>query len=1071
MRLKTSGWFFLLLILQITAIYGYNYFSPLRKSETFIIVQPGDTIQLKYYPVIEGSVNIFLNETSLQDSLDYIVDYQSGTIKFTQAYGQIKIEYADFPESLKSKFLNFKKFELTSSDSIPHVSYPVKESYKPLELVVKGNKTISISVTDGEDYTLDQSLFLRINGKMSDNVNIQAQVSDSESPITPEGDSREISNLDQIFIRIYGKKYELGFGDLEHHFQNTEYLAFTPYFEGVKVRWGDKDRITGGVALSRSQNAVIEFSGIDGNQGPYWLSNSYGGDALIIAGSETVYLNGYELQRGDDYTIDYAEGSLTFNQNNFISSSDNIYVKYQYSDEIYRQQVYLQDSQWNITDNLKIGSAIYYRSDDRDNPLTVEFNESDLDSLHQAGDGEVYGNGIYPQDTGFGEYILNPDGYFEYVGLDSTGTYNLSFHYDTEGDYLVSDSGYYYYVGSGNGNYSPGVKLQAPEAQGNYTVWSRWNIGDMELKAETLLSTDDRNTLSDIDDEDNLGWAGNAALSYKRKSGFIKPQMMLKWKGNTADIFSFVPLSSAAYLYETEALPDTLDKQEISIHSGVDIGGIFMPGIELRKITAGDDYTQRYLAASGDLKQYWLLPEAKYRYLTWENALPDRNDDFYSHSLKLAYNINRFKPGYEMKREEKEIIGIKYSKATDLGYLEYKTTYGSSRIYWEQVITDSTETNQKKISRTTGLKSKYRTPGQQIEFSLAHRNVKDSSSVSYDMAELSYNGSLGKMVKLGAKYRLRNLDFYPKVRELVYIGFEEGNYNEDGEEDENGDYDWQIVSIDYDNPSKSIEITSSGLINIKPADPLADFWQKMRLELEAAINEQSTTDNIKELYLLQGSELRQEDTTIYGTQVLKGRWWYDLIKNKLSLRLMKSAENRLDNRYQDAEKVDIGNDEAYLRWRYSRKISWEFYLEHRKETDTRYESKLENYDLACETRFSPTTKFNYSIRAEYGWEDGSDTSDEITYNLIKWELLQSVNWYPKRTSRLFARIKYRYNDRNGEDYDSWLEEKRAGNVFIWSLSYDYKLNSYVKFSLEYKGDKYPDDETSHEFKMQASAEF
>jgi len=1070
LKLKTPGWLVILLILQTTALCGYNYFAPLWKSEIFIVEHPGDTIQLKNFPIIEGSANIFQSETVLQDSLDYTVNYQQGIIQFNQVFGQVKIEYADYPESLKLRYFGYQKFELTSSDSLPAIPYLTKDNYKPLELVVKGNKTISISVIDGEDYTLDQSLFLQISGKMSENVNIQAQVSDSESPITTEGDSREISNLDQIFIRIYGKKYELGFGDLEHHFQNTEYLAFTPYFEGVKVRWGDKDQITGGVALSRSQNAVIELTGIDGKQGPYWLSNEYGGEALIIAGSETVFLNGSELQRGDDYSIDYAEGSITFTQNNFISSSDNIYVKYQYSDEIYRQQVYLQDSQWNITDNLRIGSAIYYRADDSDNPLTVEFNESDLDSLQQAGDNEVYGNGIYQQDTGLGEYILNQDGYFEYVGLDSTGTYNLSFHYDARGDYLISDAGYYY-AGSGNGEYSLGVKLQAPQAQGNYTFWSRWNIGDIELKAETMLSTDDRNTLSSIDDEDNLGWAGNSSLKYQRKSGFIRPQMKLSWSGNTAELFSFVPLSSAAYLYETEALPDTLDKQEISFFSGIDIGRIFIPDIELRQITAGVDHTQRYLATGGTLVQYWLLPEVKYRYLNWENKLPDRNDDYYSHNLKMAYTISKFKLGYELKRLDKEIAGMEFAKAENLGYLELKTNSGSNRLYWEEVITDSALTHQQKISTTTGLKSKYKSSSQQVELVLAHRSVKDSIQTNYDMGELNYNGSLGKMINLGAKYRIRNLDFYPKVRELVYIGFEEGNYNEDGEDDEDGDYDWQIVSIDYDDPSKSIEITSSGLLNIRPADPLTVFWQKMKLELEAAINEQSTTDNITELYLLQGSELRQEDTTIYGTQILKGRWWYDLIKNKLSLRLMRSAENRLDNRYQDAEKVDIFNDEAYLHWKYSRTLKWEFFLEHREETDTRYDSKLENYDFACETRISPSSKINYSIRAEYGWEDGSDTTDEITYSLTKWELQQNINWYPKRTSRLFARLKYRYNNRKGEDYDIWLEEKRAGNVFIWNLSYDYKMNTYVKFSLEYKGDKYPEEEISHEFKMQASAEF
>jgi len=93
-------------------------------------------------------------------------------------------------------------------------------------LNITGSKTFSISVANNEDFSLNQSLFLRINGELSRNLRIEAQLTDSQSPITPEGDSREISSLDQIFIRLYGKNYELAFGDLEMKFENTQFYQF-----------------------------------------------------------------------------------------------------------------------------------------------------------------------------------------------------------------------------------------------------------------------------------------------------------------------------------------------------------------------------------------------------------------------------------------------------------------------------------------------------------------------------------------------------------------------------------------------------------------------------------------------------------------------------------------------------------------------------------------------------------------------------------------------------------------------------------------------------------------------------
>jgi hypothetical protein len=1063
----------MLIIVSWSSItWGFNYFSPLWREEIFRLETKKDTIQLQEMPVIIGSVRITGENGSLSDNLDYRVDHQSGIINFFDNYGQVKIEYAVYPRELRKKYFYFEELIVSAIDTTDVYRREKSAEYKPLELLVKGNKTVTISLAENEDFRLDQSLFLKISGKLSDDMSIEAQISDSESPLTPEGDTREISNLDQIFIRIFSKNYELGFGDLHHQFLNSGYLSFQPYFEGIKFRWGNNSRITAAAALSKAKSSTAELNGIDGKQGPYWLSDAYGGETLIVPGSERIYLNGIELQRGDDYIIDYSEGSITFTENHFIASNDKIYAVYQYSDESYRKQILLQDSEWQIYDNWSIGSSIYYRKDDADNPLTRDFSASDLANLAAAGDQTAFGNGIYETEEGLGEYILTSNGFFEYVGYNSTGTYNLNFYATASGDYIYNEAGAYYeYMGPGEGDYALGVRLESPEAQGNYTLWSRWQLGDIAIKGEVLFSSNDRNTLSDIDDEDNLSWAATASAQYEKTNSSIRPLLGIKLRGRTAGLYTFNPISSAADIYETFTLPDTLDQRELIFEAGLDYKQVFFPRIVLRRQEAGNDYIHNYFAASSEIKQYGIIPKINYRLVNWENEFALNKSNYILSDASAAYTLEKWELGYGYELLENNFTDYMLHRTKNLAYLQRTDEAGNIRIYQEQVIADSIITPQRKISTTCGIQSKYTLGKQQIELDLAHRVVKDSLDTKYDLAKINYSGALGKMINLSARYRIRNLDFYPKIRQLVFVGIGKGYYNEDGEIDDEGDYSWQIVSIDYSNPLKSLELTTSGMIALRPQKPLPDFWQRMRIELDGAINEQSTTTNIRKLYLLNNDVLQQKDTTVYGTQRVKSLMWYDLMRNKLTLRLIKEYEDRLDNRYQDAKKVSITREEAYLRWKFDRQIGFEFFLKHRIEADTRYDSQSESTDFAWETRYSSSSLFNYLIALEYGRENGNSQSNELSYNLNKIEIQQTVNWYHSRNNGIFCRLKFRHNNRKGNDNELWLKEKRAGNIFIWDVSYNYKLNEYMKLLLEYKGDQFPAEGTSHEFKMEVSAEF
>ncbi|MDY6915741.1 MAG: hypothetical protein SVM86_05470, partial [Candidatus Cloacimonadota bacterium] len=456
---KAILWFFLAYALNLTA---YNFYSPAIRLEK--VNSSNTKVELQHQNLIVNSEKIIKDSTSLNKPQDYEIDYSSGTINFHQDYGFVLVEYAIYPEKLLREFSSFTVQTLADSEKVQLKRPVFSQVYDDTQLNVSGSKTFKVSVANNEDFALDQSLFLKIDGKLGNNLFITAQLTDSQSPITPEGDSRELSNLDKVFLKLYGKNYDISFGDLEASFNQTRFINYQTKFEGLKASWTGKNEIMGALAISKGKQATDTFSGTEGKQGPYYLSVNNISGVQVVSGSETVYLNGNKLSRGSSYTIDYSEGSVTFTNENFIDSNSFIQVDFQYSDEEYNQNMYLASSKVDFSslaflENLQMKTFMIIQNDDKDNPLQQTFSESDKQALAEAGDSEAWVSGVTQVEVGEGLYIKVEEGdleYYEYVGSQANGEYIIHFTYvGSGGDYEVAEEGYYIFVGDGQGSYSP----------------------------------------------------------------------------------------------------------------------------------------------------------------------------------------------------------------------------------------------------------------------------------------------------------------------------------------------------------------------------------------------------------------------------------------------------------------------------------------------------------------------------------------------------------------------------------------------------------------------------------------
>jgi hypothetical protein len=1073
-------------------LFSYNFFSPIFESERLFVSDENREFTLKTAPIISNSEKVLADSLKFIKNRDYLIDYQSGKIVFLHSSGNVVIEYQKFPENVSQKFFLYEEQEYIKDQKIILPSHRNPLFTNSTKLRVSGSKTIAISVSRNEDFSLDQSLFLKIDGELSENLNIEAQLSDSQSPITPEGDSREISSLDKVFLRLFSKQYELAFGDLETEFQNTKFINYAPKFEGLKTTWQGRNTYQAALAISKGKSTAISFYGVEAKQGPYYLTNSSSQLIQVVPGTEEVFLNGITMQRGEDYVIDYAEGSITFKNKHFISANSLIQVNFQYSDEFYRQNMYLAQAEINLTDNLKLRNFFILQNDDKDNPLQTEFSASDLDSLKSGGDGEIWGSGIFETDNG--DYILTNDGYYQYVGNDSTMVGNYAIHFEfvglNQGDYDKANEGdYYIFAGSGQGDYLPITKLTVPQKKANYDVILDFESDVFHSSAEAVFSHFDQNTFSDIDDSDNNGFAVNLSARYFPKLDLIKPDFSFSFRKIGKNLRTFAELSDPLANYESVQIPDSVANYSYIGKLKFNLYNIISPEVRYTKTNAENFALQDYYYFSTVAKQLRFFPAINYKFTRLERKYDSSlNYDFYQHHLESNFKFSRLQLSwlYYNKKTNQDFVSYSSKQENEnwrMGMQTLKTNKVASEIYFKRemqttLIDTTTSAFQDEIVYTAGLNSKINLKHHHADIQFSHREIYDevkNDQKNFDLAEINSGNSFFKnAVSLTSGYAFQNVEFYPKIRELQFVGNGMGSYDEDslyvgfGA----GDYDWQIVEIDYDNPDMSVEVNANFTLNFNPSMITNSFLKKIKTESSLQISENSKAENKTKIYLLNPDILMNKDTSLYSRYLHQQTLWLDIIENKLRTKLRYKQEDILDNRYNEvSEKTNKTFWEGNLRLSAIPKTVMELILEQNKTTESRYNSRSNSDSYTLEIRRQFSDELNSKTEFEYANEKGEKTDDTSAYQIRSFQISENITYYFKTKYRFFAKTSWKLNQRSGSDLLSFLDDKKDGNIIKWNLNFDYRVSAITSAHFEYSGEIIPDKPTEHKISIEVKAEF
>lgn len=1057
-------------------------------AESFVIqynltIEAGqNTYLLNHQNIVVNSENISSDEGLLLKNSHYFIDYQKGLLKLQKPLSSpyLTISYFIVPPELGAETKILSRHSL--SDSLK----PLKEIGSPnyfaqdSSLNLSGSKTFSLSFSDSRQADLLQSLYVNLDGELSKNIYLNARLSDSQSKLSPEGDSKELSSLDEIFIRIYGPKWELGMGDLDLRFEDSQYLKYLNKIEGIKYSYTNDDEFSLAYSAGSGKRASSQIRIIDGKQGPYYLGpDDYQRSFIIIAASEEIYLDGRLLERGTDYYIDYSEGSVMFRR--MVSSQNSILCHYQYSDETYSQSSYFSSSSIRLSPSLKLFHHLIYQQDNKHHPLLFDFSDKDKASLKNAGDDIVYSDGVSQLEQGSGYYklITTAEGlsYYEYAPGDTSAVYNIVFSYMGygKGDYEEFSLGKYRWVGPSLGSWLPLKRLIAPAKRSNIELGLAYTGQSFDSGVEMLFSSLDKNTLSAIDDEDNYGGIVSAWLSnfeslskFKyRLSGrhrFENSYFMGEQDRIEEDFLALPKADSLAMsdieiagrweedfwqpqlLFRIRHLNSFYTQKALRFYS-YNTGKDFIPSLSLLSTLSKQDGNHQSLLQYYDLKAFWQYKLFKIGlnslFSQMENTKP----------LSEGNRQFSFKPSFELKSLN--------SFSTLLYSLDESSIKGD---IWQK---------QSRIE-TYSLKHNSNFGRQHINFDFSHREIQDFKSEdnpkkNYQLFSLNNSHSLLKgAFSLYGNYQLNQMEFYPRIRDLVYVGASFGTLDSTGVAVENGEYIYEYVTSNVGKLSSELSLV--GGLYLKPGQYLkGNLWKRLSYDSFFSATQQLLKLLNWQSYVFLNS-FASDDQIIYGNRSYNQNLGFDLYKGRILGSLSLEQGQSLDRRYQDEDEENKHIQSLQLDFKGFYSINSRLRLEYEELKQSRYQSLSRMYraSLNAERIFNPQSVL--SIEAKAYREKGDSFDKDNAFTLDGLSLSPALRSVLRQKYRFSASFSIGYNDKKGSDYLSYLPNKREGLFGEGTLSTIYRINQYSNLSLEYRLGKYPKDKASHNLKIEFRAE-
>lgn len=420
-----------------------------------------------------------------------------------------------------------------------------------------------ISFGNNQDAVVNGALNLQINGMIGDSMQLTAALTDNNIPVQAEGNTQQLNEFDQVWIQLKKKGWQLNLGDIDVRRNEAYFLNFFKRLQGISFTTENKvfkkgtnyALVSGAVAKGKFNRFI--FQGQEGNQGPYRLQGPNGElFFIVLAGTERVFIDGEIMQRGEDqdYVINYNTAEITFTPKRMINKDRRIQIEFEYADRNFLNSQFIVGNDLKLNERLTFHVNGFSNADSKNASVLQQLTPQQKIFLANAGD--VPDGALYPaivKDT-FAttkivyrliDSVVNTvlyDSVLVYTTTPNPEVYNAIFT-DVgvgNGDYIQQAAGAngrtFQWVAPVNGNkqgrFAPVVRLIAPRTQQMATFGADYLLSNhLSLKTEVAISRFDVNTFSELQKDNDLGWAGRVQIQYQNK--FSKKKNALNYKINT----------------------------------------------------------------------------------------------------------------------------------------------------------------------------------------------------------------------------------------------------------------------------------------------------------------------------------------------------------------------------------------------------------------------------------------------------------------------------------------------------------------------------------------------------------
>ena len=1136
--------FILCIIYNIDYCQSFDYES--LYSEKYV---GEDTIVIDTFSVNPRTFQI-LNKNKESVSLDYKLLPYKGLVVFLEVpYDTLIFNYhpllIDFSKKYYKHPISLNR-TIEQKQYHPSLNIIKTDNSNNLFQGTKLNRTGSISrgvmVGNNQDFSLNSNLNLQLSGMISPTMKILASVTDDNIPIQPQGNTQQLQDFDKVFIQVSDQKWKLTAGDFWIKNKDSYFLKYHKRGQGIHL----KNKIIGNnnieidfensASISKGKFGRNVIQGIEGNQGPYRLfGNENESFIIILSGTENVYIDGVLLKRGqnNDYIIDYNTAEISFTANTLINKDKRIIVEFQYSDKNYARSL-LQSSATIKKNNSSFYVHAYGEQDSKNQPLQLDFDLLDRQTLENIGDNIdlAIGSGIdsvdFNQATNLYQKI-DSLGYevYQYSTDEQLAVYMLTFSNvgQGNGNYKIKENNalgkVFEWIAPDtisfgeiikNGDYSPIKKLVTPKKRqiisvGGKTIWS-----GNSLNYELSTSNMDLNTFSNINNEDNIGFAG--LVSFENKNTLKE-----KWELNQQ--------------YRIESISKDFRRierfREVEFERNWNIQNLITPKdqllssarINLKHLENGlFQYQLNSYVIKDDFNGYKNDFKIKWNNkvnLNFDGSLMKSNGQFNTsflrHKTDLFIPIKGFKLGFKDINENNQFFSADTLNNNSYRFYDWKVyieNYDSSKnrvqfFYQERYDWFKDRSILKKATKAispglmVGISSRKNF---NLNYSLAYRMLQSDSSLTNILPEnslasrLNYNLKLlnggintNSFLEIGSGLELQ--------KEFIYIEVPAGqgvytwnDYNDNGIKElnefeiaafsdqatyirvftPNNNY-IKIYSFQY---NQNLNIDFKRIINGKTM--VEKFLNKFYNQ--TAVNTHKKTNDLDLQTLL--NPLVNADNPIIQqmSNSLRNSLFFNRSSSKYSVELVTQLFANKNLLINGTDFISTNKDQIKFRWNINKSfmVNSQLSKEIKKNSSTYMTNRnydIENKEINNRISFQPNTLFRVALNGRYSEKRNSIEygNEKAFINDIGIELRRS-----KRDKGLLNGELHLVNiNYNGESSSTigfeMLEGLQLGKNITWKLGFQKNMSNNIQISINYNGRKSEENKSIHTGSMQMRAFF